>query len=105
VQTAVVTGPAGEEIFVDKYGRVKVQFHWDREGKKDDKTSCWVRVSQVHAGQGWGGIDIPRMGEEVIVSFIEGDPDRPIITAAQRRPDGPFGLTAAATPRTRSSAA
>ncbi|MDZ4780355.1 MAG: type VI secretion system tip protein TssI/VgrG [Planctomycetia bacterium] len=80
VQTAVVTGPAGEEIFTDKYGRVKVQFYWDREGKQDDKTTCWMRVSQVHAGKSFGGIDIPRIGEEVIVSFIDGDPDRPLIT-------------------------
>ena len=78
-QTAVVTGPAGEEIYPDKFGRVKVQFHWDREGKKDEKTSCWIRVSQIHAGKGWGAIDIPRIGEEVIVDFLEGDPDRPII--------------------------
>ena len=80
VQTAVVVGPAGEEIYTDEFGRVKVQFHWDREGKHDENTSCWMRVSQVHAGDRFGGIDIPRMGEEVIVSFIEGDPDRPIIT-------------------------
>lgn len=97
VQTAVVTGPSGEEIFTDKFGRVKVQFHWDREGKKDDKTSCWMRVSQVHAGKGWGGIDIPRIGEEVIVSFIDGDPDRPLITGrvynAGQMP--PFGLDGA----------
>lgn len=79
VQTAIVVGPQGEEIYTDKYGRVKVQFHWDREGKKDEKSSCWIRVSQVSAGAGWGGIDIPRIGHEVIVDFIEGDPDRPII--------------------------
>jgi type VI secretion system secreted protein VgrG len=78
-QTAVVVGPAGEEIFTDKYGRVKVQFPWDREGKHDENSSCWVRVSQVHAGSGWGGIDIPRAGEEVVVAFEEGDPDRPIV--------------------------
>ncbi len=97
VQTAVVTGPPGEEIFTDKYGRVKVQFHWDREGKKDDKTSCWIRVSQVHAGSGWGGIDIPRIGEEVIVSFLDGDPDRPVILGrlynAGQMP--PFGMDGA----------
>lgn len=78
-QTAVVVGPAGEEIYTDKYGRVKVQFHWDREGKRDEKSSCWMRVSQVHAGKGFGGIDTPRIGEEVIVGFLEGDPDKPII--------------------------
>ena len=79
MQTAVVVGPAGEEIYTDKHGRVKVQFHWDRLGKKDESSSCWVRVSQAHAGKGFGGIDIPRIGEEVIVGFLEGDPDRPII--------------------------
>jgi len=79
-QTAIVVGPSGEEIYPDKYGRVKVQFHWDREGKKDDKSSCWVRVSQLFAGAGWGAMFIPRIGHEVIVDFLEGDPDRPIIT-------------------------
>ncbi len=94
VQTAVVVGPPGDEIFCDKYGRVKVQFHWDREGKNDENSSCWIRVSQVHAGPSFGGIDIPRIGEEVIVDFLEGDPDRPIITGrvyhAENMP--PFGL-------------
>ena len=93
-QTAVVTGPSGEEIYTDEHGRVKVQFHWDREGKYDQNSSCWIRVSQVHAGKSFGGIDIPRIGEEVIVSFMEGDPDRPIITGrvynAELMP--PFGL-------------
>jgi type VI secretion system secreted protein VgrG len=79
VQTAVVVGPAGEEIFVDKYGRVKVQFFWDREGKRNENSSCWLRVSQPWAGKGWGGVSIPRIGQEVIVSFMEGDPDQPII--------------------------
>jgi type VI secretion system secreted protein VgrG len=79
-QTAVVVGPSGEEIYVDKYGRVKVQFFWDRKGTNDENSSCWIRVSQPWAGQGWGGIYIPRIGQEVIVSFLEGDPDRPIIT-------------------------
>jgi type VI secretion system secreted protein VgrG len=79
-QTAVVVGPGGEEIFTDKYGRVKVQFHWDREGKRNESSSCWIRVSHPWAGKGWGGIQIPRIGQEVIVDFIEGDPDRPIIT-------------------------
>lgn len=79
-QTAVVVGPSGEEIFTDQYGRVKVQFHWDREGKKNDSSSCWIRVSYPWAGKSWGGIQIPRIGQEVIVDFIEGDPDRPIIT-------------------------
>jgi type VI secretion system secreted protein VgrG len=80
LQTAVVVGPPGEEIYPDKYGRVKIQFFWDREGKKDDKSSCWVRVSQNWAGQEWGGMFIPHVGQEVIVDFLEGDPDRPIIT-------------------------
>jgi len=79
-QTAIVVGKQGEEIWTDKYGRVKVQFHWDREGKHDENSSCWVRVSQPWAGKGWGSIWIPRIGQEVIVDFLEGDPDRPIIT-------------------------
>lgn len=79
VQTAIVVGPAGEEIHTDEHGRVKVQFHWDREGKKDDKSSCWIRVSQLWAGAKWGAMYVPRIGHEVIVDFIEGDPDRPII--------------------------
>jgi type VI secretion system secreted protein VgrG len=80
VQTAIVVGPSGEEIYTDEYGRVKVQFHWDRDGKNDEKSSCWIRVSQVWAGEMWGAMFIPRIGQEVIVDFIEGDPDRPIIT-------------------------
>ena len=79
-QTAIVVGPGGEEIYTDKYGRVKVQFHWDREGKKNENSSCWIRVSQVWAGSGWGAMHIPHVGHEVIIDFIEGDPDRPIIT-------------------------
>jgi len=79
-QTALVVGPAGEEIFTDKYARVKVQFYWDREGKKDQNSSCFVRVSQTWAGSNWGFIQIPRIGQEVIVDFMEGDPDQPIIT-------------------------
>lgn len=79
-QTALIVGPSGEEIYVDSYGRVKVQFYWDRKGQKNEKSSCWIRVSQPWAGQGWGAIWIPRMGQEVIVNFLEGDPDRPIIT-------------------------
>lgn len=80
VQTAIVVGPSGEEIHTDEHGRVKVQFHWDREGNKDDKSSCWIRVSQLWAGAGWGAMHIPHVGHEVIVDFLEGDPDRPIIT-------------------------
>ncbi|MGE3779544.1 MAG: type VI secretion system Vgr family protein, partial [Pirellulaceae bacterium] len=79
-QTAVVTGPPGEEIFPDEFGRVKVQFHWDREGQRNENSSCWIRVSQLHAGKGWGTMDLPRIGEEVIVTFLEGDPNQPIIT-------------------------
>jgi type VI secretion system secreted protein VgrG len=79
-QTAIVVGPEGEEIHTDKYGCVKVQFHWDRYGKRDENSSCWVRVSQVWAGKNWGAMHIPRIGQEVVVSFLEGDPDRPIIT-------------------------
>jgi type VI secretion system secreted protein VgrG len=79
-QTAVVVGKSGEEIHTDKYGRVKVQFHWDRYGNKDENSSCWIRVSHPWAGKGWGSVSIPRIGQEVIVDFLEGDPDRPIIT-------------------------
>jgi type VI secretion system secreted protein VgrG len=79
VQTAIVVGKAGEEIWTDKYGRVKVQFHWDREGKDNENSSCWVRVAQVWAGAGWGAMHIPRVGQEVVVDFLEGDPDRPIV--------------------------
>lgn len=79
-QTAIVVGPSGEEIWTDKYGRVKIQFHWDRVGNKDEKSSCWVRVSFPTAGKQWGWISLPRIGQEVIVSFLEGDPDRPLIT-------------------------
>jgi type VI secretion system secreted protein VgrG len=99
IQTAVVAGPAGEEIYTDEFGRVKVQFHWDREGQHDENTSCWIRVSQVHAGVGFGGIDIPRVGEEVVVSFIEGDLDRPLVTGRLYHKESmpPFGLPAAKT--------
>ncbi len=80
VHTAVVVGPSGEEIYTDDLGRIKVQFHWDRNGKQDENSSCWIRVSQVWAGPGWGAVFIPRIGQEVIVDFIDGDPDRPIVT-------------------------
>ncbi len=79
-QTAVVTGPAGEEIHCDEYGRVRVQFHWDRHGQADDKTSCWLRISSSWAGDRYGGIAIPRVGMEVLVTFLEGDPDQPLVT-------------------------
>src|SRR5579884_250427 len=79
VQTALVVGPGGEEIYTDPFGRVKVQFYWDRQGKKDEKSSCWLRVAQPWAGAGWGAMFIPRIGQEVTVAFLEGDPDRPLI--------------------------
>lgn len=77
--TAVVVGPGGEEIWTDQYGRIKVQFPWDRLGAKDEKSSCWIRVSQAWAGQGWGALFLPRIGQEVIVSYLDGDPDRPLV--------------------------
>jgi type VI secretion system secreted protein VgrG len=79
-QTAIVVGKAGEEIWTEEHGRVKVQFHWDREGKFDENSSCWIRVSSLWAGTAWGAVQLPRIGQEVIVDFLEGDPDRPIIT-------------------------
>lgn len=79
VQTAVVVGPAGEEIYTDDQGRIKVQFHWDRYGKKDETSSCWVRVSTQWAGAKWGSVTIPRIGQEVVVTFINGDPDLPLV--------------------------
>jgi type VI secretion system secreted protein VgrG len=81
-QTATVVGPKGEEIFCDKYGRLKVQFHWDREGKKDASSSCWVRVAQIWAGKSWGAFFWPRIGHEVVVVFEEGDPDQPVIVGS-----------------------
>ena len=97
-QTAVVVGPGGEEIYTDKFGRVKVQFHWDRRGTKDENSSCWIRVSHPWAGKGWGSVATPRIGQEVIVDFLEGDPDRPIVTGrvynAENQP--PFGFPAGA---------
>ena len=82
VQTALVTGPKGEEIYTDRFGRIKVQFHWDREGTRDENSSCWLRVSQAWAGNQWGALMLPRIGQEVIVSFLNGDPDRPLVTGA-----------------------
>ncbi len=82
VQTALVVGPAGEEIHTDKHGRIKVQFHWDRLGKKDDKASCFVRVGQPWAGPGWGTLRLPRIGQEVLLRFLDGDPDRPLVAGA-----------------------
>jgi len=79
-QTAVIVGKSGEKVWTDKYGRVKVQFPWDRYGKNDENSSCWVRVAQNWAGKNWGGMFVPHLGQEVIVEFLEGDPDRPIVT-------------------------
>lgn len=79
-QTAIVVGPAQEEIFTDAFGRVKVHFYWDRHDQSNENSSCWIRVSQAWAGKNWGSMHIPRIGQEVIVSFLEGDPDRPLIT-------------------------
>jgi type VI secretion system secreted protein VgrG len=79
-QTAVVVGASGDEIYTDKYGRIKVQFPWDRLGNNDENSSCWIRVAQIWAGQSWGSIFIPRVGQEVVVEFLEGNPDRPIVT-------------------------
>ena len=94
VQTATVVGPPGQEIFCDKYGRVKVQFHWDREGKKNADSSCWLRVAQVWAGNGWGAFFWPRVGHEVVVTFEEGDPDQPLIVGSVYNAENmpPFGL-------------
>lgn len=98
-QTAVVVGPRGEEIYTDEFGRIKLQFHWDRYGKDDENSSCFIRVGQVWAGKNWGGIHIPRIGQEVIVSFLEGDPDRPLVigsvyNAANKPPyDLPVNMT------------
>ncbi|WP_224361975.1 type VI secretion system Vgr family protein [Hyalangium versicolor] len=81
-QTATVVGPQGEEIHTDSHGRIKVQFHWDREGKNNDRSSCWIRVSQAWAGPSWGALYLPRIGHEVVVEFLEGDPDCPIVTGS-----------------------
>jgi len=95
-QSAVVVGQGGQEIWTDEYGRVKVQFYWDREGTFDENSSCWVRVAQLWAGSGWGGIHIPRIGQEVIVDFLEGNPDRPVITGRLYNADNmpPYELPA-----------
>lgn len=103
-QTAVVVGPSGEEIYTDKYGRVKVHFHWDRKdrwesGKNDEESSCWIRVSHPWAGKNWGMVAIPRMGHEVVVEFLEGDPDQPLIVGSVYNADmmPPYALPANAT--------
>jgi len=86
-QTALVVGPPGEEIWPDEYGRIKVQFHWDQEGQYDENSSCWIRVSQGWAGGNYGMFFLPRVGQEVIVDFLEGNPDRPIITGSVHNND------------------
>lgn len=93
-QTAIVTGKAGEEIWTDKYGRIKVQFHWDQLGKKDENTTCWIRVAQSWAGKSWGAWTLPRIGQEVVVSFLDGDPDRPLVTGCVYNGDNslPYAL-------------
>ncbi|CDG85975.1 type VI secretion system Vgr family protein [Janthinobacterium agaricidamnosum] len=98
-QTAMVVGKAGEEIWTDKYGRIKVQFHWDRVGHEDETSSCWVRVAQGWAGKRWGSMFIPRIGQEVIVSFLEGDPDQPLVTGSVYNADTmpPYALPEHAT--------
>lgn len=95
-QTAIVVGEAGEEITTDKYGRVRVQFHWDRAGLRNQDSSCWVRVAQMWAGSGWGAMHLPRIGQEVVVEFLDGDPDRPIITGRVYNADNmpPYALPA-----------
>jgi len=92
-QTALVVGPDGEEIWTDEHGRIKVQFHWDRYGESDENSSCWIRVSQSWAGKAWGGQFIPRIGMEVLVEFLEGDPDRPLCTGAVYNGDNPYPFT------------
>lgn len=98
-QTALVVGSEGEEIWTDEYGRVKVQFHWDRRGESDENSSGWIRVAQTWAGSGWGAFALPRVGQEVVVSFLNGDPDRPIITGAVYNAENtvPYALPAGAT--------
>jgi len=89
-QTAIVVGPSGsDDIYTDTHGRVKVRFHWDRYSKDDENSSCWMRVSQAWAGKGWGGVTLPRIGQEVIVEFLEGDPDSPIVTGRVYNADQP----------------
>ena len=94
-QTAIVVGAIGNEIETDKHGRIKVQFHWDRLGKKDQNSSCWVRVAQPWAGKGYGMFSLPRVGHEVVVQFLDGDPDRPLVTGSVYNNDNMIGLEAA----------
>lgn len=101
-QTATVTGKAGEEIWTDRYGRVKVKFHWDQSATKEENTSCWIRVAQGWAGKNWGSFFLPRIGQEVVVSFLEGNPDRPLITGCVYNADQttPYALPAEQTKST-----
>jgi len=98
-ETAIVVGPRGQEIHTDKYGRVRIQFHWDRDGESNESSTCWVRVGQMWAGPNWGSIYIPRIGQEVVVQFLGGDPDRPIITGTVYNADNmpPYTLPENAT--------
>ncbi|MDH5354103.1 MAG: type VI secretion system tip protein VgrG [Gammaproteobacteria bacterium] len=104
-QSATVVGPVGEEIYIDEYGRIKVQFHWDREGRNDETSSCFIRVMQPWAGAGWGTSFIPRIGMEVVVNFFDGDPDRPIVTGSVYNGDNkpPFTSKTQSGIKTRSS--
>jgi len=98
-ETALVVGPAGEEIHTDRYGRVRLQFHWDRLGRKDEKSSCWVRVIHPAASRQFGHISLPRVGDEVVVDFLDGNPDRPLVTGRVYNGDNlpPYPLPAQAT--------
>lgn len=104
-QSATVVGPSGEEIYIDEYGRIKVQFHWDREGKRNENSTCFIRVMQPWAGSGWGTSFIPRIGMEVVVNFFDGDPDRPIVTGSVYNGDNkpPFDSKTQSGIKTRSS--
>ena len=106
LQTATVVGPAGEEIHTDKHGRIKVQFHWDREGQRDDRASCYVRVGQSWGGMAWGALFLPRIGQEVLIRFLEGNPDRPLIAGAVYNGENPtpYGLPGERTKSTLKSA-
>lgn len=96
LQTAVVVGGQDDEIHTDQYGRVKIQFHWDRLGQKNENSSCWVRVAHIWAGKNWGGVFLPRVGQEVIVDFLDGNPDRPIVVGRVYNQDNmpPYALDA-----------
>jgi type VI secretion system secreted protein VgrG len=101
-QTAIVVGKSGEEIWTDEYGRIKAQFHWDQLGQNDEKSSCWIRVAQGWAGKSWGQWFLPRIGQEVVVSFLDGDPDRPLVTGSVYNAEQtvPYGLPAEQTKST-----